>query len=221
MGSSRRISRTSAWFCPVGRGLALALVAGVRSFVVFTAVVIAAGWVGIRHLPETAQARAEAVHPAPSREVQSISFEGRALSVSTLREALSTQTGDVVDDAKLARDREAMIEALAARGYLAAQVSPATVVYTDRGAYVMFAVTQGPEFRVRSVTVTGATQLDAGVVTLEAGEIAQADRIARAQEALADRLAARGKQGKRADVSVHVSTDLAQSVVDIELVAAR
>ena len=194
------------------------MVPAVRSFVILTAVVIAAGWVGIRHLPETAQARAEAVHRAPSREVQSISFEGRSLSVSTLREALSTKTGDLADDAKLAHDREAMIEALAARGYFAAEVSPAQVVYTERGAYVVFAVTQGPLFRVRNVTVTGAAQLDAGVVTLEAGEIAQADRIARAQEALADRLAARGKPR---DVRVNVATDLAASAVDIELVATR
>ncbi|HEX5058154.1 MAG TPA: POTRA domain-containing protein [Kofleriaceae bacterium] len=194
------------------------MVPAVRSFVIFTAVVIAAGWVGIRYLPETAQARAEVVRPAPPREVQSISFDGRGLSVSTLREALSTQTGEVVDTAKLAHDREAMTEALAARGFLAAQVSPAQVVYTDRGAYVVFAVTQGPLFRVRSVTVTGASQLDAGVVTLGAGEIALADRITRAQEALADRLAARGK---RSDVRVNVSMDLAQSVVDIELVASR
>jgi hypothetical protein len=79
-------------------------------------------------------------------------------------------------------------------------------------------VTQGPLFRVRSVTVTGASQLDAGVVTLGAGEIALADRIARAQEALADRLAARGK---RSDVHVNMSTDVGQSLVDIELVATR
>ena len=196
--------------------LALHIVAAVRLFVLFTAVVIAAGWVGIRHVPETAEA--DVVHPAPPREVQSISFEGRGLSVSTLREALSTQTGDVVDAAKLAHDREAMIEALAARGFLAAQVSPAQVVYTERGAYVVFAVTQGPQFRVRSVTVTGASQLDAGVVTLGAGEVALADRIARAQEALADRLAARGKPS---NVRVHVSTDLAANLVDIELVASR
>jgi hypothetical protein len=188
----------------LGVVLPLHIVPAVRSFVIFTAVAIAAGWAGIRYLPETAQARAEAVHPAPPREVQSISFDGRGLSVSTLRAALSTQTGDVVDTAKLAHDREAMTQALAARGFLAAQVSPAQIVYTDRG--------------VRSVTVTGASQLDAGVVTLGAGEIALADRITRAQEALADRLAARGKRG---DVRVNVSTDVAANLVDIELVATR
>lgn len=198
--------------------MVLQIATAVRSFVLFTAVVIAAGWVGIRHLPQTASA--EVVKPAPSRQVQSVSFEGRALSVSTLREALSTQTGDEVDYARLARDREAMIEALNARGYLAAAVLPAKVVYTERGAYVMFSVIQGPLFRVRSVTVTGASQLDAGVVTLGAGEIAVADRIARAREALVDRLGARGKS-RNVGVSVNVTTDLAASLVDIELVATR
>ena len=187
-----------------------------RSFVLLTALAIAAGWVGIRHLPTRAEA--DVVRPAPSREVQSISFDGRSLPTSTLREALVTKRGDVVDEEKLARDREAVLAALADRGYLAAQVSAPRIVQTSAGAFVTFAVEQGPEFRVRSVTIAGATQLEAGVVTLAAGEIADGHRIERAREALADRLAARGK---RRDVMVHMSTDAAQALVDIELVASR
>jgi outer membrane protein assembly factor BamA len=188
----------------------------VRSFVFITALALAAGWVGIRHLPTRAEA--DVVKPAPSREVQSISFDGRSLPMATLREALVTKLGDVVDQEKLARDRESLLSALADRGYLAAQVDAPHVVQTDAGAFVTFAVNPGPEFRVRSVTVSGATPLEAGVVTLAAGDIVDGHRLERAREALADRLAARGK---RRDVLVHLSTDDAHAVVDIELVASR
>jgi hypothetical protein len=188
----------------------------VRSFVLLIALAIAVGWVGIRHLPTRAEA--DVVKSAPSREVQSIAFDGRSLPMSTLRAALSTQPGDILDEEKLARDREAVITALASRGYLAAKVGPAKIVQTAAGAFVVFSVDQGPEFRVRSVGVTGATQLEAGVVTLSAGEIVDGHRIDRAREALADRLAARGK---RRDVMVHLSTDVDRALVDIELVASR
>lgn len=187
-----------------------------RSFVLLTGLVIAAGWLGIRHLPTRAEA--DVVRPAPSHEVQSIAFDGRSLPTATLREALSTKPGDILDEEKLARDREALVDALAARGYLAAQVGAPRVVQTDAGAFVTFAVEPGAEFRVRSVSVVGATALEAGVVTVSAGEIVDGHRIDRAREALADRLAARGK---RRDVMVHLSTDVARALVDIELVASR
>ena len=187
-----------------------------RSFVLLIALAIAAGWVGIRHLPTTAAA--DVVRPAPKREVQSIAFNGRALPTATLRQALSTKPGDVLDEEKLARDREAVLAALASRGYLAAKVGAARIVQTNAGAFVTFAVEPGTQFRIRSVRVAGTTQLEAGVVTLAAGEIVDGHRIDRAREALADRLAARGK---RRDVMVHLSTDEALPLVDIELVASR
>ena len=188
-----------------------------RSFVVLTALVIAAAWLGIRHLPTTAEA--DVTLAARPREVRSIAFEGRALPTATLRAALQTRTGDVIEAAKLVRDREAMTAALAARGFLAAQVGPAHVVYGDGGAaFVTFAVETGEPFRVRAVTVTGAAQLDAGVVTLDAGEIVQADRIERARAALADRLAARGKP---ATVTAKLTLDRAAHLVDIELAAGH
>lgn len=155
---------------------------------------------------------------APSREVQSIAFDGRSLPLATLRAAIATKPGDILDEERLGRDREALTSALAARGFLGARVSAAKVVQTGEGAFVTFAVETGPEFRVRSVNVSGATQLEAGVVTLSPGEIVDAHRIESAREALADRLAARGK---RREVLVHVAQDLAAGVVDIELVAAR
>ncbi|HEY5945992.1 MAG TPA: POTRA domain-containing protein [Kofleriaceae bacterium] len=189
-----------------------------RSLVVITALALAGGWFAIRHLPATAEA--DVTTASRLREVQSIAFDGRALPTADLRAALITRTGEVVDAEKLAADRIALTAALAARGYLAAQVKPAQVVYGDGGAaFVTFAVEQGPLFRVRSVKVAGATQLEAGVVTLGAGEVAIAHRIERARDALADRLSARGKH--RAVVVANVSPDPAAGVVDIELVATR
>lgn len=187
-----------------------------RSFVLLTALVIATGWVAIRHLPTTAQA--DVAHAAPSREVQSIAFDGRALPLATLRETIATRPGELVDREKLARDRDALTEALADRGYLSAQVAPARVVQTAAGAYITFSVELGPQFRVRSVAVVGAAQRDAGVVTVAAGEIVQADRIERARAALADRLEARGKPSR---VEARVTRDPAAALVDVELVATR
>lgn len=187
-----------------------------RSFVLLTALVITGVWLGIRHLPTPAAA--DVVRPAPSREVQGIAFDGRALPLATLRAALMTKPGDVLDEGRLARDRDALLAALAGRGFLGAQVGPARVVQTSAGAFVTFAIEPGPEFRVRTVKVTGASPLEAGVVTLAAGEIVDAHRIESAREALSDRLAARGK---RRGILVHVAQDLGAGVVDIELVAAR
>lgn len=187
-----------------------------RSFVLLTALVLATGWVAIRHLPATAQA--DVVHAAPSREVQSVAFDGRSLPLAMLRAAVSTRPGDLLDTEKLAADRDALVAALAARGYLAARVDPAHVVQTAAGTFVTFSVEPGPQFRVRSVTVVGASQRDAGVVTVAAGEIVEAHRIERARAALADRLAARGKPSR---VEARVTRDPADAVVDIELVASR
>lgn len=199
------------------RGPAVALRAVVRSFVILTAVVIGLGWLGIRHLPKAAEA--DVARVARPHEVQSVAFDGRSLPVAVLRAQLKTRPGDVVDSDTLARDREALARALAARGYLAAQVQPAQLVYADGGAaFVTFAIELGPLFRVRSVTVAGAVPTDAGVVTLAVGEIVMAERIARAREALADRLAARGKPS---DVVARLSTDRDAAAVDVELVAVR
>jgi len=189
-----------------------------RSFVVFVAVVIAAGWVGIRHLPRTAEA--EAARVARTQEVESVALDGRGLpAVAALRQAVSTQVGAVVDPAQLASDRAALEAALVTRGYLAAHVAPAKVTRDeDGGAFITFAIEQGRQFRVRSVKLAGATQAEAGVVTLRAGEVVMSDRIERARAALAARLAARGK---RRDVAAHVVPDLSAGVVDIELVASR
>lgn len=193
----------------------LALSPGVRLLLLVLALAVAC--IAVRHLPENAEA--EPVRAARTQEVQSVALDGRGLPTAALRDLLATRAGDLIDTAKLARDRAVLEEALVARGYLAAKVSEAQVMFDARGAaFVTFAIEQGPQFRVRSVTVTGTTAKDAGVVTLGEGELVIAERIARVREALTERLAARGK---RSLVVANVRPDLATATADIELAAAR
>lgn len=159
----------------------------------------------------------EAARPAalPAQQVQSVSIDGRALPLAALRSVLSTQPGATLDAARLEQDRIALAAELAARGHLAAHVDPASVTYGPAGgAFVTFQVTKGPVFKLRSVTVTGASERDAGVVTLSAGDDAIADRIERARQALAETLSRRGKASR---VTVATRADLAAGVVDVEL----
>ena len=175
-----------------------------------------AGWGVMEHLPE---AQHEPEVSLTTKGIQSVALDGRGLPMSSLRELLSTHAGEEVDSAKLAHDREALEQALVDRGYYAAHVSEAQVSYNAAGgAFVAFRIEQGPQFRVRSVIVTGASAKDAGVVALEAGEIASADRIQMARSTLSDRLESRGK---RMNVTTNVREDNAAAVVDVELVASH
>ena len=196
-------------------GPAVANYGGVRPFLVATALVAASAWGLLRQLPEgEAQASPHASRP---REIESVSFDGDRLPVAALRDVLATHAGDLVDAAKLEHDRSALEAALAGRGYLRAKVSPAQVTFDeDGGAFVTFAIDQGNEFHVRSVNVAGAPAKDAGVVTITAGEVASPRHIEEERQALATRLAARGKQ---ATVTVQIATDDAASAVDVTLVA--
>lgn len=151
----------------------------------------------------------------PAQQIQSVSIDGRALPLAALRSVLSTQPGATLDAARLESDRVALKAELAARGHLAAHVDPAAVTYgSSGGAFVTFQVSKGPVFKLRSVTVTGASERDAGVVTLSAGDDAIADRIERARLQLADSLSSRGKPSQ---VTVTTRADLAAGVVDVEL----
>jgi outer membrane protein assembly factor BamA len=193
----------------------------VRTFAILAVLAAAIAYVAIRHLPEEASAHPARPVPAQaSRDgfVRGIAFEGEMLPVAALRAQLSVRPGDALDREALFRDRAALETYLASSGYLAAKVEPAQVHVEVGGAvYVTFAIAQGPRFHVRSVTVTGAAVKDAGVVTLGPGEIVSADRIARARDALVQRLAARGK--RIAEVVANVALDHDAAVADIELVA--
>lgn len=189
-----------------------------RSLLVLLPIAALAGWVGVRHLPAR-DADAEPARVNRAQEIQSVAIDGRGLPMVSLRALLSTQAGQQIDTAKLAHDREALEQALVDRGYFAAHVRDAQVSYDATGAaFVTFRIEQGPQFRVRAVTVTGATVKDAGVIALAAGDVASADRIQLARSALADRLEAHGKP---IAVAANIHKDVASSVVDIELVASK
>ena len=186
-------------------GLRLATLAAVRSLLLL---LVCAG------LGACAAEAAKA--PAlPAQEIQSVSIDGRALPLAALRSVLSTQPGATLDAGRLEQDRVALAAELAARGHLAAHVDPASITYgPSGGAFVTFQVTKGPVFKLRSVTVTGASERETGVVTLSAGDDAIAARIERARQALAETLLRRGKPST---VTVATRADLAAGVVDVEL----
>jgi hypothetical protein len=184
-----------------------------RSVLLVVAVVAGGTWVGIRHVPSSAAA-IETVR-LPAQEIQSVAIDGRGLPLAALRAVLTTHPGDAVDAARLEHDRTALEAELAAAGRLAAHVEPATLTYGSAGgAFVTFQIDQGPMFKLRSVTVRGATQREAGVLTLSAGDDAVAGRIESARHTLEETLTRRGKPSR---VTVDVRTDRAAGVVDVEL----
>lgn len=180
---------------------------------IFTAAVILAIVALVRH-PDT-EAASTAGPPIPHlQEVRSIALDGEALPLSQLREVLTSRTGTQLDTAQLGRDRDAMERALAAMGYLAARVSPATVTFDATGAaYVIFEVDTGKLFHLRNVEVTGPGK-DAAVVTITPGDEAIQGRIDQARQSLAEGLARRGKPSS-VELSVH--TDLGAAAVDVTL----
>jgi outer membrane protein assembly factor BamA len=183
-----------------------------RSVLVLVVAAAIATWaMAIAHHAPEGQASAEP-QTVRAQEVQSVSFDGRSLPIAALRDLVSTRPGELVDAQKLERDRATIQTALEARGFLAAHVAPASVVFASNGgAYVTFVVDQGLPFHIRTVTLTGASERDA-VVTISPGDIAVAERIERARQAVADSIPSRGK------VTVRMRTNLAASVVDLELV---
>lgn len=195
---------------------------GVRSLVVASFAVVVAICLMIRHGRIVGSNAEAAVNPpadppiAQAPQVRSIAFEGRSLMSARLREQLATHPGDSLDRARLDRDRQAMEQALAGLGYLAARIAPAVVTLDPAGgAYITFEVDHGPMFHLRNVKVRGVGAGSA-VVTLSAGDDAVRDRIERARRGLADFLARRGRPTV-VDLSIH--TDLVAAAVDVELTA--
>lgn len=192
-----------------------------RSLLLFLALVAVGAWAVIRHLPESqAQAGASAiVSGVRPQEIRSVSLDGRGLPLAALRDVLQSKAGQLVDLATLARDRAVLEETLVARGYLAAKVDEARVTFGAGGAtFVTFPIETGPMFRIRNVTVTGARAQDAGVVTLGAGETADAARITQARQALEARL---GVRSQRSLVLTRLVPDVAAGLVDVELTATH
>jgi outer membrane protein assembly factor BamA len=176
-----------------------------------------AGWAVIRHLPEEAQA--DPTRFVRPQEIQSVSLDGRDLPLAALRDVLETRAGALIDLQAVARDRLALEQTLVDRGYLAARVAEPRVTFGAGGAaYVTFAIDQGRLFRIRSVTIVGASDLEAGVVTLGRGDVADASRIALARQALEARLGVRRQLGR---VAVALKPDPANGLVDVVLATER
>lgn len=184
-----------------------------RSLLLAVAVAASGAWAVIHHLPE----EAEAAGPARAAdEVQSVALDGHSLPQAALRALLETKPGARLDAAALERDRAAIEDALAARGYLSATVAAPAVTHGARGgAYVVFDVEKGPLFRVRSVVVSGPGERDRDVVTLGRGEPADRERIGRARDVLATTLA---RHRSRPQVELVVKDDRDAAAVDVELV---
>jgi outer membrane protein assembly factor BamA len=173
-------------------------------------------YVVVRELPESA-ADAETRASRP-QEIQSVAIDGYGLPMADLRAALASHAGDQLDSSKLETDRTALETALVARGYLSAKVSAPHVMFdSNGGAFITFAITQGPLFHIRSIAVTGATARDAGIVTIAKGEVVRSDRLERARDAMSERLFARGKAASA--VSVNLAPDEAAATVDVVLAA--
>ena len=164
-----------------------------RAFFVMAVMAAATLALAIRHFP--VEAESDPARPGHAQEVRSIAFDGRSLPTAALRGLLSTRVGQRIDMAVLARDCVVLEDALVAHGFYAAHVGDAQVVFdADGAAFVTFPIMQGPQFRVRSVTVTGAAIEDTGIVTLTQGEVILAARVERVRAGA--RRAARGACGQ-------------------------
>jgi outer membrane protein assembly factor BamA len=186
-----------------------------RSLLVLMILAAVAAGVLVHELPEN-EAKAD-TQVRRAQEIQSIAFDGRGLPVMAMRQLLASRTGELLDSAKLERDRAALQAFLEGRGFLAAHVEAPSVTFAPNGgAYVSFAIVQGPMFHVRNVRLVGASDQD-GVVTIASGDDASAERIERARQALVSSLPL--KAHKQATVMLKMHTDVAASAVDVELIA--
>lgn len=173
------------------------------------------GFVAVKALPTNGEARADRV-VSHAGHIASISLDGHEdnVPVAALRAELTTKLGESIDKAKLATDRQVMLDDLVGRGFLSATVSAAQVTYVEGAAYVVFDVSLGARYRVRTVSVQGATDKDA-VITISSGDDAIGSRIESARAILAENLA---RHGKPHDVTVTTTVDHAAAAVDIALV---
>ncbi|HEY4183086.1 MAG TPA: POTRA domain-containing protein [Kofleriaceae bacterium] len=187
-----------------------------KKLLAIASLAVIGGFVAVKALPTDGDALADRVIPR-NGAIASISLDGHEdnVPVAALRTDLSTKLGETVDAQKLVTDRQAMLADLVGRGFLSATVSPAQVMFaSDGAAYIVFDVSLGQQYRVRSVTVTGATEKDA-VITISSGDDAIASRIESARNILAENLA---RHGKPHDVTLTTTVDHAAAVVDVALV---
>jgi len=153
--------------------------------------------------------------PHHTRRVESIAIDGRGLPLARMRAALSTTIGSDVDTGSLARDRAALEDVLAARGYLSARVASPIVTYgPSGGVYVMFDVDRGPLYHVRSITLAGPGWDSAGVVTLVPGDEALPERLDYVRRTAEHTLA---NHGTPARIELSMTRDAFAHLVDVTL----
>lgn len=187
-----------------------------KSLLVALSVAVGGGYAAFQAWP-TGEAQAARVvrTDGPIASISLATADGADIPILAMRAALVSQRGEQIDAAKLDADRAALLAQLTSRGYLASHVAPAVVVYGEDGAYVTYDIELGVRYRIRTVTVTGATDKDA-VITIGNGDDAIASRIESARNTLSDNLA---RHGKPHEVSVTTTIDHANLVVDVTLAA--
>ena len=191
-----------------------------------SAAVIAAAAVAVVHGRAIQEVEADAVAdvatgpqvPHDPQAVASIRIEGDGLPLAALERALSTRVGAPVRDTDLARDREALVATLQARGHLAATVTDVRVAWAE-GAHVVFTIAAGGVYQVANVAVEGRQTRRfaelASVPTLLAGQPWRPDRAAANVALLRDWLAQRDV---RADVTARRTVDHVNHTVDVTFV---
>ncbi len=185
-----------------------------RSIVALTVAAIAGAYGVVQTLPD-GEAHADPL-VMTTKEVQSISIDGGiGLPMSTMRDAMQTKIGSVVDTATLEQDRHTLEQQLAQRGYLSATVAPPIVTFGSAGGvFVVFDVDRGPLFHIRTVRFAGPSWSDAGIVPLASGDEAVGDRLTRVRRAAEATLA---RHGKPLHVELALETDHADAMVDVVL----
>jgi hypothetical protein len=195
--------------------------AGTMRAVAILTILVGAATYGVIHYAPHGEAQAKTA-TVPARQIQSIAIDpvtpldSRGLPTVALHGVLESKPGELIDDAKLARDRDALEAELAARGFLSAKVSPATITFVpNAGASIVFDIDRGPMYHLRSVVVSGPGQRETSVVTLSAGDEAVRERLERARQILADSLA---RRGGKTTVVLALRNDQDAAAVDVELV---
>jgi hypothetical protein len=185
----------------------------VRSLLLLTLLTAIAAVLVVQSLPE-GDASAGGI-PHHTKRVESITIDGRGLPLSRMRAALETAIGSDIDTQTLARDRAALEDVLASRGYLSGRVASPVVTYgPSGGVYVVFDVERGPLYHVRSITLAGPGWGDAGVVTLVPGDEALPDRLDYVRRTAEHTLA---NHGMDAAIELSVRHDAFAHLVDVTL----
>jgi outer membrane protein assembly factor BamA len=183
-----------------------------RVLAVLTVLLVAAMCAAVALRPHASTPRSAV---ARSLDVQSLALAGTRLPLAELRAVLATRIGEPIDDEQLAADRAALERRLEELGYLAAAVHPPVVTFggAEGGAYVVFDIDRGPQFRIHDVALRGTGWSTVEAPPLVRGEVAGLAALERARAAAEDRLARRVEHPRR--VTLDVTPNPALAVADV------